>query len=213
MNIGALSLIAFLTSAAVSHASSVCGPRPASITVVPLYYAETIDKSLTSDQLGQFQTAVSIPGAITKGLTVAGYTADYTAEFLSEQLPDGRWCSRVQNVVVNFGFNDVPKIYLSRDLQEGSCYYNAVLAHEYEHLKIAQQVVVSGKQWIEKGIRDYLARGGAISTSPDAANQILDQAMHSITDTITSRLYANARTRNLALDTPENYAKLGKQCR
>nr|WP_250807773.1 hypothetical protein [Neorhizobium tomejilense] len=193
-------------------AADNCGPEPIDVAVVIYAPGERLDRSLSSDQLGSMQTASMLRGGITQGITAVSYNTSYTTDFVSSQLNDGKWCSRAAKVTVNFGFTEPPVIYLARGLEQGSCLYNEVLGHEYQHLAIARETLAAGQRWLGKGVRDALTGRGAVAPTPDAANSVLDKVILDTVNKITSGLYAAAKMKNLSLDTPANYAKLGKRC-
>jgi hypothetical protein len=155
----------------------------------------------------------SLPGYITQGLTRVDYTASFTTEYQSRQLQDGNWCSTVNAVTVDFGFRAPPTIYIANGLPEGSCMYNEIMTHEYQHLQIAKDTLEVGRKWITGALKQELSKSGTVGLSAASANAEIEQAIKTIVNKITLGLYATARFKNLALDTPENYARLGKICR
>lgn len=190
-----------------------CAPQPYRLQVVIDAPRETVDRTLDSEALGRMLTAKSLPGYVTQGLTQVDYVASYSTEYESQQLGDGKWCSRVGKITVKFGFAARPKIYISSALPVGSCVYNEVMKHEYQHLKIAQDTLSSGRKLLAGGVKEALASGGVIGSSPEAANAQIDRAISKAINRITGGLYAAAKLKNMALDTPQNYARLGKICR
>lgn len=190
-----------------------CPARPFRLKVNVDAPREVIDRSKDSRSLSTMLTDSSLPGYVTQGLTRVDYSAAYTSEYLSQQRRDGTWCSTVNEVTVNFGFQTPPKIYLASGLPEGSCMYREVMKHEYQHLRIAQDTLEAGRKWIAKALKEELSKGGAVSTNNDAANAAIERRIKGIVNKITAGLYQAAKVKNLALDTPENYARLGKLCR
>lgn len=196
-----------------AKADETCGPAPFVLDVQKSAPTETIDRSLSNARLSSMITASSLPGYVTQGVTQVDYTASYKTEYASVQRPDGRWCSRATKVTVNFGFLTAPKIFIASGIPYGSCLYNEVLKHEYQHLHIAQGTLDAGQKWIDKALRQTLSYGGVVGPTPDTANAVIDKAIGDVVNKITRGLYATAKARNMALDTPANYALLGKACR
>lgn len=194
-------------------AAETCPAVPFDLRVVKVAPTEGIDRSLDSVRLGSMLTASSLPGYVTQGLTQVDYTASYTTEYESRQRPEGRWCSNVRKVTVNFGFVKPPKIYVSSSVPYGGCLYNEVLKHEYQHLAIARETLAAGQKYVERALRQTLSGGGTLGPTPDTANAVIDGAISDVVNRITSGLYTTAKVKNMALDTPANYARLGKACR
>ena len=174
---------------------------------------ESIDRSQDSRTLSTMLSDSSMPGYVTQGLTRVDYTASYTSEYLSQQSGDGSWCSTVNSVTVDFGFLAPPKIYIASALPEGSCIYNEVMKHEHQHLRIARDTLEAGRKWIAKALKEELSRGGAVGPTSEDANAQIERRINGMVNKITGGLYAASKVKNLALDTPENYARLGKLCR
>lgn len=193
-------------------AADDCGPGDTEVLVVVNAPSEKLDRRLSASQLGSMQIAKSLPGGITQGVTAVSYNASYSTDFVSTERSDGLWCSRAAKVTVNFGFSEPPVIYLASGLLEGSCLYGEILAHEYQHLSIARDTLTAGGKWLDQGVRTVVSKGGVVARTPEAANAVIDQEILDTVNRITTGLYAAAKTKNLALDTPQNYAKLGKRC-
>jgi hypothetical protein len=207
-------LAALLLSIApvASLASEDCPARPFRLKIDIDAPREVLDHSRDTRALSGMLSERSLPGYVTQGLTKVDYTASYTTEYLSQKREDGSWCSTVDSVTVKFGFLAPPTIYLARSLPDGSCMYNEVMKHEYQHLRIAQETLEAGRKWIGSALRQQLAQGGAVGPTANSANAVVDDGIKNIVNKITGGLYATARFKNLALDTPENYARLGKVC-
>lgn len=209
-----LALAALLLALAPTAAlANDCDARPFRVKVNVVSPRETIDRSQDSRTLSTMLSDSSMPGYVTQGLTRVDYSASYTSEYLSQQRRDGSWCSSVSNVTVDFGFLTPPRIYIASALPEGSCIYNEVMKHEYQHLRIAKDTLAAGRKWITNALKEELSRGGAVGPTSEAANAQIERRIKGMVDKITGGLYAAAKVKNLALDTPENYARLGKLCR
>jgi hypothetical protein len=202
----------FLALAPAAVLAEECPARPFHLKIDIDAPREVLDHSHDTRALSGMLPERSLPGYVTQGLTKVDYTASYTTEYLSQKREDGSWCSTVDAVTVKFGFLAPPTIYLARSLPEGGCMYNEVKEHEYQHLRIAQDTLEAGRKWIGSALKQQLTQGGAIGPTANAANAEIDAGIKDIVNKITSGLYATARLKNLALDTPENYARLGKVC-
>lgn len=203
----------FLAAApAASLAAQDCPARPFHLKIDIDAPREVLDHSRDTRALSAMLSERSLPGYVTQGLTKVDYTASYTTEYLSQKREDGSWCSTVDSVTVKFGFLAPPTIFLARSLPEGTCIYDEVKKHEYQHLRIAQDTLEAGRKWIASALKQELTKSGAVGPTANAANAELDAGIKNIVNKITGGLYATARFKNLALDTPENYARLGKVC-
>ncbi len=203
-------LAVLVLSSPVSALASDCGPRPFQVDVRIAAPRETLDMSLDSGTLAKMGN-MSMLG-VTQGLTQVEYEVSLVTEYEASPTPDDRWCSRARKVTVTFGFKSPPKIFMANGLTRGSCLYEAVLRHEYQHLEIAKGTLTEGKMWIGKAVNDILALGGATGLTAQLASDTLERSLMNHVEMVTKRLYQRAEVRNLSLDTPENYRRLGASC-
>jgi len=193
-------------------AASDCGPGRPEIVVELSLPPETLEHRLDSAALASLNPGSFLPGYTTQGLTKVDYQASYRIEFVSERLPDGRWCSRVGRLAVEFGFTEPPTVFVSSSVPRGGCLYREVLAHEYRHLAIAKETVSAAGSMLRDRLVRLLAGNGVRGNDPDSANAVIDDAVSRAVDDVSSGLYRAAAARNAALDTPSEYALLGKAC-
>lgn len=207
-----LTILALLVAPAASYAGT-CASLPPRLAVDVVAPKERVDRTRSSRELSSMLTDSSLPGYVTQGLTKVDYSASYTSGYRASQRPDGTWCSNVEDITITFGFKTPPTIYIANGLEEGSCVYREVVKHEYQHLAIAHSTLDAGRKWISKAVSDELAKGGEAGISATAANEALENRIRTTVNRITGGLYQTARLKNLALDTPENYARLSRICR
>jgi hypothetical protein len=203
-------LAVLILSSPISAFASTCGPKPFEVDVRLAAPRETLDMSLDSAALAKMGNMSMI--GVTQGLTQVEYEISLSTEYEATSTPDSRWCSRARKVTATFGFKSPPKIFLANGLARGSCLYNAVLRHEYQHLAIAKETLTEGKAWIGKAVNDILALGGATGPTAQLASDTLERSLMNHVEMVTKRLYHRAEVRNLSLDTPENYRRLGASC-
>ena len=196
-----------------SSEASTCPSESFDLRINSNFPAEVILHNRSRKELGAYLNEKALLGYVTQGLTVVQYQSGFSAEYASRQLRDGSWCSRVKQLTIDFGLSDKPYIYIAREVARGTCLYNEVMKHEYQHLNISKEMVNVGSRQLKIGLRNSLAVNGVRANTSSEAIRILEQNITSSVDSITSQLYQIAETKNAMLDTPANYALLGRICR
>lgn len=182
------------------------------VTVIPLNPGFTVDHSKSRSELSGMIGSKAFPGFYTQGLTDVSYATRPRMLIETRQLADGRWCSTLKKVTVEFGLPDPAKVHLAREIPENSCRYVTVLAHEMQHVAISQKAVAQGADALRALLRDkgarYLSYGADEVLSGDALKSVVERDIVSVT----GRFLAQAEFQNGAIDTRPSYEALSAQC-
>lgn len=103
------------------------------------------------------------------------------------------------------------KVYVGREFSQGTCGYDVILAHEMRHM----QTYMDHLPRAEKIVRDALAKrfGGKPLYAPSGtAQSALAHEINSGWLTFIKAEMAKVERLQAAIDTPAEYARLGKMC-
>ncbi|MEM6902024.1 MAG: hypothetical protein AAF556_02135 [Pseudomonadota bacterium] len=109
-----------------------------------------------------------------------------------------------------------PTIYISRTKPRGTCEYDAALQHEYKHLTTDLEIL---RDWVPR-LRDaaragldrvaepMLVRASGLTQSRDRIQQLVTAPLDKAMD----QLEMERERRQTAIDTPEEYERVARQC-
>jgi hypothetical protein len=103
-------------------------------------------------------------------------------------------------------------IYVGREFEPGSCAYREILAHEMRHLK----AYVDYLPKVESRVLDRMAQrfdGRPVVAPRGQALHRVQQELDRTWMPFLKREMAQAKARQAAIDSPKEYARLGKVCR
>jgi len=103
-------------------------------------------------------------------------------------------------------------IYVGREFEPGTCAYREILAHEMRHLK----AYVDYLPKVESRVLDRMAQrfdGRPVVAPQGQALRRVQQELDRTWMPFLKRAMAEAKTRQAAIDSPKEYARLGKVCR
>lgn len=102
-------------------------------------------------------------------------------------------------------------IYVGNEFVPGSCAYNEILAHEQRHLKAYMDNLVR----VELAVRDALGRrfeGKPLYAPSGTAMSALEHEINGTWFPFIRDEFEKGKARQAEIDTPEEYARLGKAC-
>jgi hypothetical protein len=147
------------------------------------------------------------------GLTAASLRFDSSYQITSRVSPrTGRVCAQISSFDLTFGFDNTI-VYLARELPYGSCSYQTVMKHEYQHVQIDQNIVqFFGNRFhglIDQAIKDI---GVVDAASATEAEDHIRSTIKAYMKDLSYNL-ASMRTQEQGkIDTPEEYKRLSKSC-
>jgi len=111
-----------------------------------------------------------------------------------------------------------PTIFVAKEYPKGSCMHNAILTHEYKHVKEDRLVINKYAHVIGKGLGDIINANktvyGPFETSK--VKEVQSNIQESITAIIKKynlQMNEERRKRQQAIDTIEEYSAVGAKCR
>lgn len=155
--------------------------------------------------LNQLEQGTHPEGGVTLGETDAALGADFEYEELARSTESGGTgpCTTAR-VRIELAVNPVI-VRIGRELPVGSCLYEQVRAHEWQHVQVYQRFLASAPQRLRVLVEGTEA--GASGESPDLPTR-MQAAISGWLDEQTAEL----RRTQAALDTPEEYRRLTTAC-
>ncbi len=126
--------------------------------------------------------------------------------------PDGLSCARVQSAGVTMGYKNVT-VYIAKEVPEGSCGFDQIMAHEQKHIAVNRQVLQEYMPMIEGRMKDYLRLNGVFrEENPDYAVSVLREKLQEILNGLGKQMTEDNRNRQRQVDSPEEYRRLTAAC-
>jgi hypothetical protein len=127
----------------------------------------------------------------------------------------GRTCVWFDEVRVDLTPASV-QIFVPREYQEGSCEYEAVLAHEREHERVHRERLEAAVKEIEAaliGATWLPAKGNPLETEDRAsAEAALNAKIRKVVTPVYEKYKTDLRSAQADLDRPELYQWVSKRC-
>lgn len=154
----------------------------------------------------------SIHEKIALGVTHYQTMLEFRTPVVILTYPDGNSCARVQRIDVTIGYKDVT-VYVAREIPEGSCGFDEVMAHEQKHIDVNRGVLQDYAPRIQESVEDYL-RGNAVIHGQDHDAEIarLRQNLQNLLDDLSTKMMNDNIARQKEVDSPEEYARLSHVC-
>ena len=165
-------------------------------------------RKVVSDNQGY----VAGPWHLPLGLTMAGLGMGFETRFFVHKTQGGGYCVALAEAKVTVGFSDL-RVYISSDYAEGSCEFDAVLAHEQEHVQ-ANRGILEGYKAKLRAVLKRMRRGKkVIFVHHKAATRsaYILYLRHQFKPLLAEMKAVLAR-KNSAIDTKENYRRVLALC-
>jgi hypothetical protein len=104
-------------------------------------------------------------------------------------------------------------IRLAREIPRGGCLEREVLAHERRHAEVNRRTLREAAEAMRGVARDWAATAEARAADPRAAAAALQDGLAAAVEPVLARLRAAREAGHAAIDTEEEYARLGRVCR
>ena len=147
------------------------------------------------------------------GLTTGPVSARYRTRVQIRKRQHGGFCVWPVVVKVRVGFETLT-VYLDRKYQKGSCEYEAILAHEMEHVRRNRDTVARYLPQLRRQVAQLLRAKPAMHVL-GVERQARDAYLLYIRRRLSPSLRAIAAARdrsNDAIDTPESYRTIADKC-
>ena len=165
--------------------------------------------------LAELRQMTTRPGAHPIGMYVTRLVGGPTINLASTRVED-RICIAVARVHIRFEMRE-RMIYVARELAPGSCEHRITLAHERQHEEIDEDAI---RRRLPVNVQDMRYDFSNLATSAPVreqeANQVArdyQQRAQAIVDGMLERLFADRQHAQAAIDTPQEYQRLGNLCR
>jgi hypothetical protein len=150
----------------------------------------------------------------TLGLYKAELSSSMKVEF--SMTGDGKMaCMRLSDVAVDLQVTE-RRIYVARELQRGSCRYEATLAHEQQHARIDDVLFARELPAVKAALTRAAAENGVVGPVPTgdlpAHRADIGERMQRVLRQELDRLSEIRRRDQGAIDTPESYRREAARC-
>lgn len=198
-------------------ATGSCPPGPpATIKVERLFTEPAIDFSRDSIQISAVTNGAVVaplaPGERRNGATLSNQISRFDIDQAFETMPDGTVCGRVRGISGRFGFVGT-KILVASELEQDECLKNEVLAHETRHVETVKAILDDYAPRMEAALTRVAAELNAV---PGSSRWTLRMKIRTAVDAAQNEVMMAANEehvrRQLALDTPEEYARVDASC-
>ncbi len=140
---------------------------------------------------------------LTLGLTLYQPILEFHVPIKGVKFSNGLACAHVDHVEVVIGYKDV-RVYIPREVPQGSCGFNEVIAHEQKHIEVNRQILGEFAPRIAERLQAYLKLNGTFrEEDPDYAAKILNQKLQAILDDMAGEMVAENQRRQRLVDSPE----------
>ena len=128
----------------------------------------------------------------------------------------GRGCVYLKGVDVKIHLE--PTIYIANDFEKGSCMYNAILTHEFKHVKEDQLIINKYTNLLGRAL-DRVVNEQGESFGPmrlhrmDETQLQVKDAIHRVVLKMNDKLNKERRKRQQAIDNIDEYKYVGNRCK
>lgn len=165
------------------------------------------------EQRARSQDGVVLVGWTTNGLTAASVRTEGDSIIKQQRLQNGTWCASLAEAHFTIAYDEPIEVFVSRRYPKGSCEYEAVLAHEREHVAIyAETLRRHLKGAAERVTATIVGAAPAVARSDFAAREVIERRVNAAVLAVTEEAMREARAKNAALDTVESYRAIQAQC-
>ncbi len=175
-------------------------------------YVHDLDTAGIRKIVSDLQGDVAGPWHLPIGLTVAELGMRYETTLLYRKAQMVGHCVALAEAKVTVGYKNIT-VYITSEYAEGTCEFNAILAHEQEHVQINQHLLKVYKVKFQEGLRRVLRSKKVIFAHRKAearsayVGEFDRQLKH-----VVAKMVADRNRRNGAIDTRDSYLRLLAQC-
>jgi len=212
-------VLGVLVALAVQCAPALAGPcdgeSPPSVIVNSPRHPVVYDRSKAIAELTAMMGNDHLSGAgfVTLGVTAVDYSTTITSNVQSRRDRTGGWCAYPINVIVEHGFAKPVKVYIAREVQEGTCKYAATMDHEMQHVRIHEAGLWKARIAVDREVAEAVRRRMPVRarSSEDAIREVNDIVSEAV-DRAVKAVTSGVQEENDAMDTPEAYLAFSRQC-
>ena len=198
--------------------AAVCSPpkTPAKASLElrsgELRYDYDLNTAEIREVVNGLQGYVAGPWHLPIGLTVAELSVRYETGFYYWKAQSVGHCVALAETAVSIGYDEMT-VYVSREYPEGSCEYDAISAHEEEHVRINREVLQAYEGKFKAALARVLQGKKAIfAHTKDEARRAYLRELRRQVDSVASEMASERNRRNGAIDSEDNYRRLMAPC-
>lgn len=212
-------LLALMLGLAGTPAAALTCPRDKPEITLELQAIEpTIDRTMPRAELTALSGATR-DNTHTLGMYGATWTIQSQSQlqYLKEQgTRRPRGCVWLSNLRLTVTI-DPRQIRIARELRPDTCRYRSVMEHERKHQAVDDDVLARRLPWLRDVVEREVASLRSDKPQPEAAldefgRQLMERATKAVT-TAWQQLVAERDRLQAAVDTPEEYERVRRQCR
>ncbi len=213
---GTALMLALTTLPSGAHALRC--PQPADtrvrVTVHTSYSGIDYRHDLDRAALTNFASGMAITshGGNILGLTVSRYSLQMETHQQYVQADNGMSCMWIRQVDATLSVPDMT-IFVAANYRQGTCQYNAVLEHEYEHVRLTRGLLPGAAKRLEGELRRQLSRiNPIVSRNPNSGARVAQDAVQRAMAEFMKRLEVERNRANAAIDTAHSYRRVAARC-
>ncbi len=126
-----------------------------------------------------------------------------------------KFCFWVQSIPVTLRYPPI-EIYIAKEFGTRSCQYQAVLDHEKDHVRVAQDNLERYYPRMRSALTSLLiptGRAPQIVASPEQAKREVDALIRKLLWPVSRNMFADVNKAQAAVDSPEEYRRVQRRCR
>lgn len=145
-----------------------------------------------------------------RGLTLNEFTGEVRSTMLRADLPGGQRCVALKSVRATIG-NRRPRILIEERYAQGSCQYEAILAHEREHVRINEEALAEAERRLRQALQATAETWEGQWVPPDRSDAISRELEQTLND-VFAGIDARASREHAAIDAPAAYDAVQAKC-
>ena len=211
-----------MTSAHALESIKCQAKAPPKINVVPSNSKVKYDFTKTKEQLNQVDVDTISPygpnhKTYVSGLMSGSIQVKSQIGFIQETYDRlGVGCAYLKSIDVEIHID--PTIFVASEYPKGSCMHNAVLTHEYKHVREDQLIVNKYANVIGKALASIVeARGPSFGPYEVAKIPVVQENVQKSFGEVLKRynqqMNEERQHRQQGIDTLEEYQSIGKECK
>lgn len=124
------------------------------------------------------------------------------------------YCFWVASVEVEISYRQLD-VNIASEYEPGSCQYEAVLDHEYEHVQVAQSVMQPYSRQIQQALTSLAIPTShlpSVANSPEDAREEVEEVFRRTLGPVREKIDRLLQVNQAVVDTKENYRKTFRRC-
>lgn len=208
-----LALLPLLAGAALAQEPPACPPRGAPVLRVTLQDPEPrLLPPVPAAQLGAQSGAQEAQAHLHHlGLTVSRVEWRSEITVRSRGAAGGPVCGVPAEIRLSLVHAE-HAIRLAREIPRDGCLAREVLAHERRHVEVNRRTLREAAEELRGIARAWAERAEARAADPGQAAAALQDDLSAAVEPVLARLRAAREAGHAAIDTPEEYRRLGRVC-